>query len=261
MLADINELGKATGFESLGNLSKVIADDFESSKGELHDLMMETIPSEAMKEKLNEVFQGANERAQETAENVSRVYREAGEETNISDAEPEGETEEKEEQNDEEKIAKKRSYLERIANLEIGQSKKVANIQRAIKLKELIMNKFKAISEAVASAPFPANIPAIAMATAESVAALAGFKSAGSFEGGGYTGSGARVGGVDGRGGMHAIVHPNETIVDNNRANSGQVVNNFNLNVRPPNDFERPVSRRQVERSAFMGFRRASRMA
>lgn len=223
MLADINELGKATGFESLGNLSKVIADDFESSKSELHELMMETIPSESMKEKLNEVFASAEERAQETAENVSRVYREAGEEKNIAQAEPVSQPSEEgeEEQSDEEKIAKKRSYLERIANLEIGQSKKVAAIQRAIKLKELVMNKFKAISEAVASAPFPANIPAIAMATAESVAALAGFKSAGSFEGGGYTGSGARVGGIDGRGGMSAIVHPNETIIDLNKRGMG----------------------------------------
>lgn len=235
MLADINELGKATGFESLGNLSKVIADDFESSKSELHELMMETIPSEAMKEKLEEVFAGAEERAQETAEKVSRVYREAGEEKNIEAAVNEN-TEEsqgggEEEQSDEEKIAKKRSYLERIANLEIGQSKKVAAIQRGIKLKELIMNKFKAISEAVASAPFPANIPAIAMATAESVAALAGFKSAGSFEGGGYTGAGARVGGVDGRGGMSAIVHPNETIIDLNKRGMG--AGGINVNYSP----------------------------
>ena len=35
------------------------------------------------------------------------------------------------------------------------------------------------------------------------------------FEGGGETGPGARSGGVDGKGGMHAIVHPNETILDN----------------------------------------------
>ena len=35
-----------------------------------------------------------------------------------------------------------------------------------------------------------------------------------SFHGGGFTGSGARVGGVDGRGGMPAIVHPNETVID-----------------------------------------------
>jgi tape measure domain-containing protein len=37
---------------------------------------------------------------------------------------------------------------------------------------------------------------------------------AGSFEGGGFTGAGGRTGGIDGRGGFPAILHPNETVVD-----------------------------------------------
>jgi hypothetical protein len=35
-----------------------------------------------------------------------------------------------------------------------------------------------------------------------------------SFSGGGYTGSGSRSGGVDGKGGFPAILHPNETVLD-----------------------------------------------
>ena len=38
-----------------------------------------------------------------------------------------------------------------------------------------------------------------------------------SFDGGGGTGGGARSGGVDGRGGFPAILHPNETIIDHTR--------------------------------------------
>ena len=38
-----------------------------------------------------------------------------------------------------------------------------------------------------------------------------------SFEGGGYTGGGARSGGVDGRGGFPAILHPNETVIDHTK--------------------------------------------
>ena len=38
-----------------------------------------------------------------------------------------------------------------------------------------------------------------------------------SFEGGGFTGFGARVGGVDGRGGFPAILHPNETVIDHTK--------------------------------------------
>jgi lambda family phage tail tape measure protein len=39
-----------------------------------------------------------------------------------------------------------------------------------------------------------------------------------SMEGGGYTGSGARSGGVDGRGGFMAVLHPNETVTDHMRS-------------------------------------------
>lgn len=37
------------------------------------------------------------------------------------------------------------------------------------------------------------------------------------FEGGGYTGSGSRSGGMDGRGGFMAMLHPNETVIDHSR--------------------------------------------
>lgn len=48
-----------------------------------------------------------------------------------------------------------------------------------------------------------------------------------SFEGGGFTGYGARSGGVDGKGGFPAILHPNETVVDHAQGQSlgGTVVN------------------------------------
>lgn len=51
------------------------------------------------------------------------------------------------------------------------------------------------------------------------------------FEGGGYTGSGARSGGVDGRGGFPAILHPNETVVDHTQGQSGGVTINQTINV------------------------------
>ncbi|MEK7952793.1 phage tail tape measure protein [Luteolibacter soli] len=38
-----------------------------------------------------------------------------------------------------------------------------------------------------------------------------------SFEGGGFTGTGSRTGGLDGRGGMLAMVHPNETVIDHDK--------------------------------------------
>lgn len=41
-----------------------------------------------------------------------------------------------------------------------------------------------------------------------------------SFEGGGFTGTGSRSGGMDGKGGFMAMVHPNETIIDHAKGQS-----------------------------------------
>ena len=52
------------------------------------------------------------------------------------------------------------------------------------------------------------------------------------FEGGGYTGNAPRTGGLDGRGGFMAMLHPNETVIDHSRGNSGgEVVVNQTINV------------------------------
>lgn len=55
-----------------------------------------------------------------------------------------------------------------------------------------------------------------------------------SFEGGGFTGFGPRSGGMDGKGGFMAMVHPNETVIDHTRGapgmSSGSITNNFVLN-------------------------------
>ncbi|MES2973358.1 MAG: phage tail length tape measure family protein [Pseudomonadota bacterium] len=49
-----------------------------------------------------------------------------------------------------------------------------------------------------------------------------------SFDGGGYTGSGARSGGLDGKGGFMALMHPRETVTDHTKGQTtsgGQTVN------------------------------------
>jgi len=53
-----------------------------------------------------------------------------------------------------------------------------------------------------------------------------------SFAGGGFTGRGARSGGVDGKGGFPAVLHPNETVVDHTKGQQtggASVVQNFNI--------------------------------
>ena len=51
-------------------------------------------------------------------------------------------------------------------------------------------------------------------------------KAMSSFAGGGYTGYGARAGGVDGKGGFPAILHPNETVVDHTMGDGAGVTVN-----------------------------------
>jgi len=53
----------------------------------------------------------------------------------------------------------------------------------------------------------------------------------GSFAGGGYTGRGARAGGVDGKGGFPAILHPNETVIDNSAGQGMGGAVNVTLNI------------------------------
>ena len=57
------------------------------------------------------------------------------------------------------------------------------------------------------------------------------------FEGGGYTGRGPRSGGIDGRGGFMAVLHPNETVIDHTKGQGGgSVVINQNFNIAANGD-------------------------
>ena len=54
--------------------------------------------------------------------------------------------------------------------------------------------------------------------------ALAWYRRRQSFAGGGYTGNAPRSGGLDGRGGFMAVLHPRETVIDHTQS-SGSVPN------------------------------------
>lgn len=52
-----------------------------------------------------------------------------------------------------------------------------------------------------------------------------------SMEGGGFTGHGARSGGLDGKGGFPAILHPNETVIDHTKGQGMGAVVNQTINI------------------------------
>ena len=67
----------------------------------------------------------------------------------------------------------------------------------------------------------------------------------GKYEGGGYTGSGPRSGGLDGKGGFMAMLHPRETVVDHTKGQSagGTVVNQvFNISANTSDDTKRLIT-------------------
>ena len=65
------------------------------------------------------------------------------------------------------------------------------------------------------------------------------------YEGGGFTGSGARAGGIDGRGGFPAILHPNETVIDHTKGQSMGATVNFNISTVDAAGFDQLLTSRK----------------
>jgi len=101
--------------------------------------------------------------------------------------------------------------------------------QKAYKIANAIQNTYDAANNALSS-NYPWPLPKVfaATAVAAGLANVAAIKST-SFDGGGFTGMGARSGGVDGKGGFPAILHPNETVIDHTKGQGGgiTIVNNI----------------------------------
>jgi hypothetical protein len=117
-----------------------------------------------------------------------------------------------------------------------GQSKKLFALSKAAAIGKAIINTYEGATKAMASYKPPINFAMAAAVVAGGMAQVSQIR-AQSFDGGGYTGSGSRTGGVDGKGGFSAILHPNETVIDHTKGqqkeastNQGIVVNqSFNV--------------------------------
>ena len=71
----------------------------------------------------------------------------------------------------------------------------------------------------------------VGMAALPSGGTYTGTEGLPSFNGGGYTGNRARSGGMDGKGGFMAMLHPRETVVDHTKGQGGGVTVVQNINV------------------------------
>ena len=66
-----------------------------------------------------------------------------------------------------------------------------------------------------------------------------------SGDGGGFTGFGARAGGVDGKGGFPAILHPNETVIDHTKGQGMGATVNFNISTVDAAGFDQLLASRK----------------
>jgi hypothetical protein len=113
-------------------------------------------------------------------------------------------------------------------------------IAKAAAIAQTIIQTYQGAQQAFTSlSGIPVVGPALGVAAA--AAAVAGglarvsaiSSQSPSFDGGGFTGYGSRTGGLDGKGGFMAMMHPNETVIDHTKGQQMpggggvQVVNNF----------------------------------
>lgn len=128
------------------------------------------------------------------------------------------------------------SDLADIAKNAAGEQSGIYKMMFAASKAFAIADSMVKIQQAIASAaaaPWPANIAAIAQVVSLTAGLIGNIQSVMmTFEGGGYTPSGPRSGGVDGRGGFLAVMHPDEKVTDLTRereqgdtTQSGEAVN------------------------------------
>ena len=106
-------------------------------------------------------------------------------------------------------------------------NKRLFAISKAFNIANAIMNTATAATVAYKSYPPPLNYVMAGGVIAAGMGQVAQIKSQ-SFEGGGFTGNGARSGGLDGKGGFPAMLHPNESVIDHTKGQAGgiTIINN-----------------------------------
>lgn len=129
-----------------------------------------------------------------------------------------------------------------------GAYKALFVLQQATQIAQAIMNAHTAHGLAMATIPPPMG-PILANTMLvlgyANAAAIAG-QTIASFEGGGMIPNGPRAGGVDGRGGRMAVVHPNEKITDMRRGGDSQPVNiSFNIQANDARGFDELLMQRR----------------
>ncbi len=127
-------------------------------------------------------------------------------------------------------------------------SKKGFAIDKGVRVAQAIMNTYQGATLALATYPGPLGIALAATTVAAGMANVAKISSQtfqGSFDGGGFTGMGSRTGGMDGKGGFPAILHPNETVIDHTKGQGTGMTVNVNISANDTKGFDELLYKRR----------------
>lgn len=119
-----------------------------------------------------------------------------------------------------------------VAGEQTGIFKALFAASKAFAIADSIIKIQQAIANASA-VPFPAKLGAIAQVVSLTAGIVSTIKSTQlgpmpSFLGGGFTGMGARSGGIDGQGGFLSVLHPKERVIDMEKGGGGSIINIYN---------------------------------
>ena len=106
-------------------------------------------------------------------------------------------------------------------------NKKLFALNKAFQIAQAVMQTYQGATLALSSYPPPLSFIMAGAQVAAGLGQVAQIR-AQSFEGGGFTGRGSRSGGMDGKGGFPAMLHPNESVIDHTKGQAGgiTIINN-----------------------------------
>ena len=136
------------------------------------------------------------------------------------------------------------------STIDLGEETEVVTVSIARSFADMsrsITSSLQGLTNSIRSGDFPGIIGGLLDAfTQLAGAGVFGSKLAGrinaprSFDGGGFTGMGSRTGGLDGKGGFLAMLHPRESVIDHTKRQSGPM----NITVTPSPYFDVRVDER-----------------
>lgn len=126
-------------------------------------------------------------------------------------------------------IGEQMSLEDAIANFEAAQAAAAASPNTGDPIEKIYQDVLGRSADAAGLAFYRELLNSGALTVSQIRADIAGSNEAitgvvPSYAGGGYTGNGPRSGGLDGKGGFMAMLHPNETVTDHTRGGNGELV-------------------------------------